>query len=642
MIEQNMKSWLKLKLEDCPQGAILDENNSAPEINCFFEGWHNPLANHGRPSLLYVEQEKDGYCIRHPIGIDGKPFHRYDLDRYLAGGSNYLKDYTVRAEVALDSYLSSQSADNSVFVRAMSGIFARFQDGRHYYYLCLDGIGNGACVLYKREDDTWTELKRKPTEIVIGKYYELTLGCYGANLICSMNGKELFAVTDYTFANGRFGFRFSTAGRVRNFEILMTPGQISFNKREEHRYNEKLEAARAPYPKMILRQKIDCRKYNPFTYRAVNLPDGAVGIFINGETKTALIDADGKCLWERDFSGYFPVITKPFKGNFDITGVVDGKLTSIDGAAGNIRRQVDFTKEYISALNPEYNSSGWPPSPVNLRGTPVARDILIKENNCPAGAGCILWAYDEDLNPLWTVRNVYPLYGHLHSFAFWDMDGKGREDVFAGCSRYSPDGELIWQAEDHYPLANFHDALHIDANIIGNFSGDPQLDPVLFCAAGSAGVYAVNARNGKTIAFHRVGHAQAIYAGRFLPGEEGMGVISVTRWNNYGIITVFNGRGDRLHSFQPDYITEGGPVVKWLGDGTEVLAICSGTKEMGLYDGYGHRVVDFPPEVHQTYTVPNAKHVKKIAAVDIYGTGRDNLIFDLDGILHIYTQESYD
>ncbi|MCL2320237.1 MAG: hypothetical protein FWC45_09135 [Treponema sp.] len=640
MNTQVFKEYLKLKLGDCPEGAIFEEKEPNAEVNKFFDGWHNPLANHDRPSLLYVKHEKGGSCIKHPVVQENKPFHRYDLDRYLVGGSYCHRDYTVRAELTLDSYLSSQSADNSTFVRAMAGIFGRFQDGRHYYYFCIDGIGDASCALYKREDDTWTELGRAPVQINAGSYYQLALGCYGANLVCSLNGKELFTAIDYTFGSGCFGFRFSTAGRVRNFEVMMTPGQRSYNEREEHKYNDSLESVRACYPRMILLKKIDCREYAPFSYQTVTLPDGGKGFLIQGKTRTALLDMDGKRLWERNFAGYYPVVTEPYRGSFDIVGAVDTKLTSIDGATGNIRRQAEFTDEFDHNINPGYNYSGWPPAAVNLRGTPVARDIILKENNCPAGSGTLLWAYDEDLNPLWTIHDVYPLYGHLYSFAFWDMDGKGREDVFAGCSRYSPDGELIWQAEDHYEMANIHDALHIDSNIIGNFSGDPELDPVLFCSSGSAGVYAVNARNGKTIANHRVGHAQAIYAGRFLPDAEGLCVMSVTRWNNYGIITVYDGRGNRLRSFHPDYITEGGPIVNWLGNGTELLTICSGTKEMGLYDGYGRRVVDFPPEVHNTYKTPEARHTNKIKAMDMRGTGRDELIFDLDGVLHVYTQDA--
>ncbi len=647
-----------LELTQCPDGMIFDAENPNKAVDAYFQGWYNPLgSSHGRPSLLEVCHDASGGLIRHTIGmcapgvhrtvrdhymasLPGQNYHRYDLDRYLISGSRTLRDYTVRARVSLDSYLCSQSADNSVFVRAMSGVFARFRDGRHYYFLCLEGIGNGRLALYKRDDDTWTLLGHAPMHIGTGVYYALALRVCASRLTGFLNGQAVIFAQDEQYKSGGYGFRFSTAGKVRDFSVAATEGQARYNAQSQKQYLEELESRQAQFPKMRLLQKLDLRAYMPFQFSVVTLPDqSGKGFLVSAKDRTALVDLSGKICWETPVCGYFPVKTEPEDGSFDIDGVVDAKLTRLDGATGALVRQRSFSEKYSKRLNPDYRFSGWPETAVNLRGTKTARDILVRDCFSPAGAGSGLWAYDEDLNLLWHADDVYPLYGHLYAFAFWDMTGDGREDVFAGCSRYSPDGRLVWSAQDHYDMANFHDALHIDANVIGNFSQDPQLDPILFCAVGSAGVYAVDAKTGKTISNYRVGHAQAIYCGHYLPGQRTPSVISATRWNDYGILTLFNGRGERVDTFQPDYISEGGPAVNWNGSGQELMLIVSGTDQMGLYDYRGDRMVCFPEEVVSALNVPTSRYQQQIFAVPLWRDSRDEIVVNLDGILHIYTQD---
>ncbi len=641
LVHLKERTVVSLALEKCPPGKILDEKAPNDGVDNFFKGWANPLGqSHGMPSLLEVIREGDEGVIIHRLVDAGEKFHRYGCDRYLVGGEQYMTDYCVEADVALDSYLTTQSADNSMHVRAMSGVFGRFEDCRHYYYFCLEGIGNASCVLYCRMDDMWKELARRPLTIKTGRYYKLAVQFSGSAITCFIQNEQLFTVNDYTFKKGQYGFRFSTAGRVKNFGVFMSDGQWSRNEKSRVAYEEEIGALQASNPKMVLWRRLDFTKYNPFTYDVVTLPDGKSGFLIKGKTVTALSDLDGKIIWERPMFGYFPVITAPYKGSFDITGVVDGKLTSLDGATGSIRRQVEFDALHNASISQDYNFSGWPPTAVNLRGTPTARDIIVKANNCPAGSGSVIWAYDEDLSLMWRAEDIYPLYGHLYSFAFMDINDDGREEIFPGASCYSPDGELLWQTEDAADMANIHDALHVDSNVIGNFSGDRTLDPMLFCSVGSAGVYAINARTGKTVANHRVGHAQAIYAGSYLPEEGGLTVCSATRWNNYGILTMYNGRGDRLSSFQPDYTTEGGPAVNWTGDGRELMLICSGTDVMGLYDGYGRRAVIFPKEVMEYFHKPSGRYAPQIFAKPVQGDPRDEIMFNIDGFIHIYTQDN--
>jgi hypothetical protein len=133
-------------------------------------------------------------------------------------------------------------------------------------------------------------------------------------------------------------------------------------------------------------------------------------------------------------------------------------------------------------------------------------------------------------------------------------------------------------------------AQHYDAVALGAFAGDEEVDPVAFLLGGSAGLYVVDALTGKTRSVHRIGHAQGRHVGKVradLPGEQ---VLAVTRWGNYGILTLFSGRGERLWSIQPDYIGQGTCPV-WWGDGETQLIWANTTGPVqAFYDGYGRRV----------------------------------------------------
>ena len=67
-------------------------------------------------------------------------------------------------------------------------------------------------------------------------------------------------------------------------------------------------------------------------------------------------------------------------------------------------------------------------------------------------------------------------------------------------------------------------------------------------------------------------------------------ILAATRWGNYGILTLFSGRGERMWTIQPDFIGQGSCPVTW-GDG-DVRLIWANTSGpiQSLYDGYGRRV----------------------------------------------------
>jgi hypothetical protein len=173
---------------------------------------------------------------------------------------------------------------------------------------------------------------------------------------------------------------------------------------------------------------------------------------------------------------------------------------------------------------------------------------------------------------------------------------------------------------------------HYDAALVGRFADDMETDPVLFLMGGSAGVYVVDALTGRTRAFHRVGHAQWGMVCRVRDDVPGLQVMAGTRWENYGILTLFSGRGERLWSFQPDYLLQGTCPVQWTRQGAQHIWVNTSARGMGLYDGEG-RLVKPLESLRGLYA---GRHKLPAQALRRDPAGPDLLGLNVDGRLHLF------
>lgn len=598
---------------NAPEGPILDEHQASAAVDRHFAEWAAPLGgHHNHPSLLYLEQEEGETLIRHPLGLPGACVHRYGADRCLLALNEQAADYTVEGEVRLDHYLCCDNADNCDFVRPMAGLIARFQNNRHYVYWCIQP---DRCALYERADDSWTLLYEKKQRFELGKYYALRLECVGERLCAYLNGEQLCEAVCKRYPAGMAGFRFHTAARIRRFRILQSEAPSPVR--------------RKPVLTMEKKSALDLREYMPFTYRVVRLPDQDAAYLVTSKGALLFVRRSGEILWKMDISGTFPSVSPAL----DIVGVAkDGLLTAIDGAAGRIRAQIPCPVDRDPHMLERYRYLGWMAESVNLRGGEIPRDFLVRSSESPAAAGSRLYAYDENLNLLWKREKIYPPYGHHFALAPVLLDADRRESIWAGCTCLGPDGQTRCRLDRGEEIANHVDGLHVDACLAGDFSGKK----LVYLAAGSAGFYVADARSGETIAHEPVGHAQCVYAGRFLPDRPEIVLAVYDRWSSYGIVTFFDVWGRRLHQIQPDHMSEGGPVVNWDASGAELLTFCSGGPHMGLYDGYGRLAVQFADEAAQCFAPRFGRYTEQIFAQRVPGDPRDHLFMNLKGIITEY------
>lgn len=638
-LEFQEKIVAELKLEGCPEGRVLNKSNPDPEVDRFFRGWDNPLTPHKywrRPSNLRIIYEDEN-----PILEYDDPYGR---PRCLVTGDDFWKDYTIESEIRIIGNVAKPTPDNSTHLFPWAGIIFRYQDLRHYYFFCLrNEPGDGKVVLYRRADNDWHILAEQPFEIDPNRYYSLKVKTSGNRIQCYVERQESFSVTDYLYRKGKVGLRFNTHTRVKSVKVSMTSGEERIFLSAKKRHQEEIDEESKRYPKPILWKRLDISRFWPFSIYFINLRSSNFkDILLFCANKVVALDINGKVLWEKKEplranlldavprgSRNRPNIIYRSNGRLEIPAIAEkeNKIVIFDGANGKTLKEAP-----LPPLKPKPRM--WDLKVANLTGVSEPRDIILKVDN--SDGGNVLWSYDEDLNLIW-MTTVTPRYGHSRSVVFYDVDDDGREEILVGGTLLNPDGTQIWRVEGYQEINWTTGARHVDAVIIGRFADDEDVDPVAFLAAGSAGIWVVDALTGKVKDIHYVGHAQGLSVGEFRPETPGLEVLSGCRWDSYGILNLFSGRGERLLTFEPDNVSQGGPPVNWGGHEKELILLAASSKSIGLWDGFGRRVITFLkknlPEGRTDYY-----HQGRFGCVDLCGDSRDEIFFCSRGKIHIFTQ----
>jgi len=641
----------EMSLAGCPEGAVLDWVQPSAEVDRFFtrsmswgEEWTNALTAPRRwkmrSNLRIVREEPallEQLSGRRPSPDESVVLeHPKQDERCLITGDLLWKDYTVEAAMRVPGKTTVPNVDNDVHVVPMAGIMVRSQSVRHHYFLAIEPkIG---FTLYWRDDDHWNVLASSPAVIDPQRYYRLRVSVSGAMLRCFEGDRRLFQVEDGHLRSGKAGVRFNTETRVAYVAVLMTPAEMetarqarSQRDREEGELSRKL-------PRPVLWKKVDLAPFGGGLLGFVPSRDGKKNMILAGHgpkgSAIAAVTLDGKKLWEYPGAMRIPQIGGPLQdGSYRLTGILvrPGEpkevLASLNLREGRLVAEAPLPTIPGRRLAFLFSTN----SLVDLRGAGAPSDFILREGD----DGSTLWAYDDHLRLLWTAK-VTPNFGHGNSIGFCDINGDGKEEVLAGGSLLGPDGRQLWQMERVQEVLRKYGGVHIDAAVIGNIAGDSQLDPVVSLQAGSAGVYFLDGRTGRVRTVTRVGHAQGRHVGKFRPDVAGLQVEVGDRWGNYGIITIFSAKGDRLCTFQPDTLSQGGPPVNWTGDGQEHIFIYTSQQGLGFYDGWGRRVLRFAPgEIPEGIGYARGS----VVVEDVTGDPRDELIFSIDGTLSIYTQD---
>jgi hypothetical protein len=587
----------EMNLLGCPKGTVLQWSAKSEELadqavirNRHFSGFETPLAPGGErvfPSGLDVVTENGRPVLE--FTINGRQRGAYEGPRALVAGPADGRNYRVFAEIRPLCTGARPNFDRADVTEAMAGVIFRMHSLRHYYFFGIEG--KRQLVLYRRWDDEWLALASKEMNIP-DKFLTLEVDLDGDGIHCSCPDLGVsFLGTDTLFPQGKAGIRSLGRSQVASLRISQKDFQARRDqiRRKTAMEQEKQRSESVPDPH--LSRVVDLKKTGGAPRFADFAEPGRFDMLVAGKRLRALT-VEGNLLWEVPETitglvlsrepGQYGRLIYGLTGRRGVNQQQD-EIIILQGGDGKIiaRCPVPDLDQSVSQVLFTLTSG-------NLSGKGPF-DIVLREWKKNGGWGEKLWAYDQTLGLLWHQDLGKPApkapYGHANAIHFHDVTGDGKDEVLAGGTLFSPEGKIIWVHDRNQEMAEIYQAHHYDAVAIGNFAGDPDLDPTVFLTASSAGVYVVDGRTGITRAVHRVGHAQGHVVGDMRGDFPGQEVLVGCRWHNYGIATLFSGYGDRLWSLQTNSFSGEGYPVRW---GSKRLILMDDM----LYDGEGFRIKD--------------------------------------------------
>jgi rhamnogalacturonan endolyase len=600
----------------------------------YFPGWYNDMTPWGyrnQASHLQVAFDK-------AVGarvLEWKLMHV----RYLLNTDPFCSDLLIRARLRMTTKECVQYHDIPDCTESRLGIVWRYEDHRHFYFFAIEGLRR--LVVYRRENEEWTVLAQVPAELSAEAYYELSIEATGDSFEC-VCGIHSLRGTDHRYTWGRWGIRGNSLGKIAAAEVAMTPGQKRYNQVLKMNAERQLERVRQGYPGIVEARRLDFSEFSAVHVEPLRLQKGAAPAWLlsridGGRTRTMAVDWDLTVLWERNGplgSGRYTVYRDAPNGHRQLICLHESRFEVIDLVTGQTIAAPAFPRRVQHTIWPL--AAGLAEQPGNVQGNAVPGDLLLRycDGSAYTDDKARLMVLDEDFNEIWSVDAEPPGFGHTFGVQFFDVDGDGRDEVLAGYQLLCAEGNRLWRMEAIEDMENRPGAGHIDFSVMGDFAGDKELDPTVFVCSG--GVYVVDGRTGRTRAHQLCGHTQGGKIGNFRPDLPGLELAGRNRWGSMGIVPFVNGRGMLTGRMHPDPIGNPGGPVNWTGDGQELVFISS-YRGLGLYDGWGRKVVELPVE---WCNEDNFKGDKPgLRFVDVLGDTRDELLHFWRGVLTIYTQD---
>ncbi|MEO6008496.1 MAG: hypothetical protein ABIX28_26355 [Vicinamibacterales bacterium] len=521
------------------------------------------------------------------------------------------------------------------------GLVFRYHTNRHYYMLALSAGTTAKLVVRQPIEKTYRiaefrELASIPFPYDTTKYYALAVVNDGPKITAFIDGKQVMQATDSELLAGKAGVAASVPARFQKFRVTTSAAAgAAIDQRVAAREAE-LKKLRAGNPQPKLWKKFTVKGFG--AGRNIRLGDldgdGQLDMLIaqniprvrgDGFDQISALTAitfDGKILWRQGRTDVrnglltndtsFQIQDMDGDGNNEVVLVRDFRLQILDGKTGAKKAAVDMPPMSADRKEQPYDlNSGDSLALVNVSGGKARTDILIKNRYDQ------FWVYNNKLQLLWGGR------GQTGHFPYpFDSDGDGKDEIYIGYAKWSPDGKQLWSQD--VALKD-----HADGVSAGNFSGDPSAKPRSYYSGSDEGFIIID-QDGKILKRQRVGHTQSPSVAKYRPELPGLQYMTVNFWKSPGIITLFDHDGNQLAQEEPIHTGTALLPVNWRGDGQEFAMLSGNIKEGGMIDGQLRRVVMFPNDGHPELA---------FMVADVTGDSRDEIIlWDLNEVW-IYTQD---
>jgi rhamnogalacturonan endolyase len=495
-----------------------------------------------------------------------------------------------------DDYLLAVDVRPLGWIRPL-GLVVRYQHSRQYYFLALypDHV-----ALLKRDHEEETVLAEAPWQGSVDRYVAVEIACRGRRMTVRLDGVQVLSAQDDAYPRGRIGLLAEGPARFADVRVTASAAAARRAAEAEEAWAREEAALQAALPQPVLWKVLSTAGFGTdrnLRYGDLNgdgrmeivvpqaLHRGTPGEYAQIICVTAL-DLDGIVLWQHGQ----PTVQQPKMlgdlciqvydwngdGKAEVLFTQDFRLKVLDGATGQVLQEIPTPyDEHLREGEPYARTFGDSIYFCDLEGRGERRNLLLKDRYKT------VWAYDQDLNLLWShVLNTghYPIA--------YDVDEDGKEEVLVGYSLIDHDGTVLWTL----PLKD-----HMDGAFMGRL--EPG-GPVRICMGCSDEGYVMADVAGNILVQQLRGHCQGASIGRFEPDRGDVQIATITFWHHPGIMTTYDTEGRVLAEVEPLQIGSILPPVDWAGDGRAWLLHNTHPQKGGLMDIHGRRGVVFPDDGH--------------------------------------------
>jgi len=263
----------------------------------------------------------------------------------------------------------------------------------------------------------------------------------------------------------------------------------------------------------------------------------------------------------------------------EIVVATKAAIVELDGRTGHERRRIAIPEDATDCI-----------VFCNVSGNPRATDIMVKDRYHN------IYVYNYSGELLWTVNDPGG-YRTCHQPRPYDLDGDGRDEIFAGYSMLNHDGSLRWTiSSEKAEIKNGHN----DGVRLVKKGETPADWRFLLTYCGANGLAYVDG-NGATIWEQTGFHYESLNVGRVFPDVDGpqflVDVDHVPKGESP--VIVFDENGNRLSRLTSDYCRHH-KLLDWSGNGLDEIILANAR---GVFDKNGERIAtlatDSPGEAMQ-------------------------------------------
>ncbi len=530
----------------------------------------------------------------------------------LKTGSDLWRDYAMELDVAVCG--------------GPGGPVVRYHTSRRNYWVRFQ-VGRPVELVRRDQNDHIVLGASSGLAVEADRVYRCRVSCQGSRIEVSLDGKAVIDIADDAYAQGGVALRTEGPCRFAAVGVLATQAEADRIAAAKAGAGSRAAARKKRYPQPRLLHSVKVPASAKWVHVQDINDDGSPEVLACELsvpeldyirlTGMAALDLQGRVLWQfgqtveggHAVHGGFAFNAGDIDGDgrTEILVTRDFEILVLDGATGEVKRRCPTPASYKGREDYYPQTVGDSFLVCNLRGLATPQDFILKDRYCN------LWAYTGDLAPLWhRALNT----GHYPRAA--DINGDGRDEIMAGYAMLDCEGNTLWAVPGGDAIRNrFPGPEHMDSVILNRFGPGPDAPMQIAMAASDLGFILMDTQ-GKVLAQHYVGHAQALGCGRFRSDLPGRQFVVATAWGNFFILNLFDCRGQLLLTREVPRCSV--IPVNWLGDGSALLRF-----EQVLADGNFEPVVDLP-RGGEVFPV----------AWDVNGDGVDELLVRRGDTVEIY------